>query len=413
MAIRRQARRALQRAGGLPEESGSGTPRLPLPIRVVQYLFLLCCFGVGGVAIAALSGWQCGHFHTCQVPPCSISEAQLPFGLTNAALPFASPASGPGSTGHNFNVAQRLQASSGLNSGEWNWNQRSNLRIGYYLTQSGDEYSFILTIASTGGTQRQINGPNGASGNVASLYPGPSTCQATFRLQCQEASTRQSLRDRLGFFEFVKFRTDGALKLVLADPKPSCWVGDVSSSDSTWWYDLMLFGPSIVVGRQKDGTPVQGLVYENANCSASTIASTPHGQEPPKCLMPGAAMFYPGNGRSPVEWAPQWSSGAPHNMPQSWTSHRADFVAEMSISAHEILRANAGGSGGGGGGGIPPAGGGIPPAGGGTPPAGGGTPPPGGVSACIGHPQACAPITDQATCQSTADTQGGNCVWQG
>jgi len=417
--IKRQAKKTSRIAAGSSEEDEAE----PRPIKILRWVFLVFSWAVGVVCLAALAGWGCATFHTCQVPPCSIAEADLPWGLTDAHLPFNYPSTGPGTTSGNWGIQQRLQATSGTLAGEWNWNQRSNLGIGYKVnkTNSGT-YMLTLTTTSNGGaSNRAITGPSGSM-NVQSLQghnQGSLTCVASFHLQCQEASTRQSLRNNLGATEFVQFRTDGTLKLVLADPKPDCWMADASDADSAWWYEHVIFGPGILAGVAADGTAIQGLVYKNDTCSESTLSQTPQGQDPPSCFMPSEAMFFPGLGRSPIPWASEWATGPLANsLPTSWTSHISDFVAEMSISAQEIQNAltmSSGDSSGGGGNAPGP----VAPGPAGPGPAGPVAPGPTGTHSCMGGPncgavcgQGMCTTSDQTACTSATGADSNPCTFQ-
>ena len=107
--------------------------------------YALGSWAVSFLALAMVSGLNlgatlnCGTFHTCQVPPCSVPAGALPWGVPASALPFSF------AQGAQFHIQQRLKASTANpdpNAGpdqqlmEWNWEQRSNLRAQYALEGS-------------------------------------------------------------------------------------------------------------------------------------------------------------------------------------------------------------------------------------------------------------------------------------
>jgi hypothetical protein len=396
-------------------------------LRKLQLGYLGCSWVVGALSFLAVIGvWDCGTFRTCQLPPCSVAEANLPFGIPEASLPFETHAAYS-----TLNVQQRLRGSKERTSGpadqrtqEWNWEQRSNLKVGYKLnkTESGT-YMFTLTVAEQGGggVQRQVTSQGSGSGSVARQVQGQiGACVASFHVQCQEASPRQSLRDQLGPIEFVRYRSDTTVKLVLADPKPACWTAtSASDSASGWWLEHMLFGPSVLAGRNYDGTGIEGLVVRTGECKYSSSG----GMEQ-RCVNPAPdVIFYPDLGRNPIKWSDWTLQGGGEAMPQSWSvsSGDGDFRMQMAIGVAEIQNGGGGGGGGNPGGNAGNNGGGGAPqpapdnGGAGAPqPApnngggGGGTQP---SEVCTGHQTACAPKQDKASCESTPNPLGGMCTW--
>ena len=172
----------------------------------------------------------------------------------------------------------RLRATSeaSSNTGQevgWNWEQRSNLQWRARLNQtSSGNYMFTLIVSEQNNQQpdrRVTVTTDGEGAQQVQNKHTPGTygeCTASFYVQCQEADPAQAFRDTLGAFDFVTFRDDATFKLVLADPQPDCWLADITNTASGWWYDHMLFGPSIIVGRTSGGADIPGLVMHNTDC---------------------------------------------------------------------------------------------------------------------------------------------------
>jgi len=396
-AVEENADRTFELATGKPVRADNGAD-VPKAVRALQFAYAACSWTVGLLALLAVVGvWDCGVFRTCQVPPCSVAEDQLPFGIPASSLPFETS-----EDYSNLNFAMRLRSASMREDGpedqrlaEWNWQQRSNVRFGVKLEEEDGGYVFTLTVSSDNGQiDRRVTSQTGVSAQVRNKHQQGSygKCAARFSLECQEASTSQSFRDQLDSYEFVEFRTDNTVKLVLMDPKPDCWTAPVSEAASAWWYDHMLFGPSIIAGTDADGTPKQGLVMRTTECTDAVMQMP---ADDMRCFVPAQdVIHFPGLGRNPIEWSDWELDGDSTAMPTAWTASGAtgDFSMTLAIESTEIESGGAGGEPGGGGG-------------------GGNNGNNGGGSNCVGDVSVCVPKTDRSSCETTANPQGGMCQW--
>ncbi len=382
------------------DEGGEELPRSckrPEPVALFEKLYALvsACMGVLCLVIVS-GGWDCARFRTCQLPSCSVSVANLPFGAT---------ASWESSTDFNFSPQQQFWGSAHsvpgntlenddvANRDEWRWLQRSNLKVRYKFNQTADG-TYMLTITTwpqQGQTiDRSLTNAGEDVGTVGETTMDSSDqCVASFHVQCQEALTRQSLRNRLEYWEFVRFRSDRTVKLVLADPKPDCW----TDSSSRWWTDHVLWGPTTLVGRNYDGTPLHGLVVTTVDCLSSPNE---------RCLRVDAnASLHPAMGRSPLQWRDDWDvawSAAPRGVPTEWFGSAAvgDFDLVFSVQEAELAAPSSPQSGGGG---LPS-----------SPQSGGGGLPVANI--CMGDATACAPHTDQGACEAaTFGSSNQPCTW--
>ena len=333
------------------ETKPSAAPRSKR-LLAVQWAYLAFSWAVALLALlAVLRVWDCGRFRTCQVPPCSIDASNLPFGIPASALPFE--------TQDEYSNSQMKMRLTAIEQGVvWNWEQRTNLRYGIKLNQSSDG-SYMLTLKlkkENGGQISRIVGEGGSSTqyNVANRVSGEQygQCHASFHVQCQERVANHAFRDTLLPFEFVRFRdpkTDPIWKLVLADPAPACWTAageafDPSVPESGWWYDIMAAGPSLLAGRDFDGTARPGLVMDGT-CSPDTTANAANQPSGVTCLnLAYDVIFSPGYGFKPIAWSDWELDGTALQMPTDWSATNgkrdeagnSELELEFTLAATEI-----------------------------------------------------------------------------
>lgn len=287
--------------------------------------------------ILVLLGLNCGMYRTCARPSCTPSKLPLlnvDASLLTADNPYEMSAGGTAFSAQTRMLVMVPDASSPRGFQEWNWEQRSNLI--YALTLRRADSEVVLDVAmweqTPGSTQRQVSYLDERYSVANRFTPGSlGRCEFTLVAQCMEEYPALAFQDTADPTEFVHYRDDGTFKLVLdtVSGVPACWSADAANGEASgWWFDQMLFGPNIAVGRTRAGDNVMGLVMKNDACDDNN------------CLKFAADVVYgPGYGRNPLQgtWTLEGASATVNSaMPTSWSS--AYYTLEWEIQPHELDR---------------------------------------------------------------------------
>lgn len=141
------------------------------------------------------------------------------------------------------------------------------------------------------------------------------TCEATFRVECQEAFVRQAFRSEIPSTEFITYNRS-LWKLVLQEPKPNCWtLTDPDNVSAGWWHDIALFGPTISSGSLSTGERKLGMVMQHTNCTPEIQASHPTAT----CMdfIPSSTT-YGSYGRHPASLNVSLRSDPTYSFPSRW-----------------------------------------------------------------------------------------------
>lgn len=253
----------------------------------------------------------CHDYRTCARGDC---EPDVPLGLAVDADPI---------TG---NIFPRMRM---LNEDATQiWRVQGEMKFSLSFTRSSGSLLAQLDLTQSGVMESKVSEPGAQTEvQVRTSAVTPTTCSATFKVECMESNPRLAFQHLSDDWEWVAYNKS-VTRWTPQDPVPQCW-----SATTGWWTEMLAIGPSITTGSSSGGTRKAGLVF------APAVEDCTEGR---KCIdAPPYVATYAPYGRASVTG--DWETVAGDAIDSTWFTGTYSFRIDVDEQVLGAVNNNNGG----------------------------------------------------------------------